>query len=187
VDELYRQFDQLGLSRKEYKAVFENKVHLVKRLFGKSNGDADRLVIPPSSELDGRSVRIEDFSNTERGIKLGGTTLIASPGVFLGGRYSFLHGSRYVPDLMLELEGVLTTAGKGYFSTAALASYPIDAITKIIGGAGLVTDSLEFKNRQWDWIVGLEFRVGGFRVSTTARHLGEITDSGLDLRLYYFF
>ena len=71
-----------------------------------------------------------------------------------------------------------------FFSTAALASYPISAMTKLLAGVGFVTD---FEESQWDLVGGLEFRLGGFRLSVTGRTLGEVTESALDLRLYYFF
>ncbi len=112
------------------------------------------------------------------------TTVISDPGVFFGGRYSFLHGKKFIPDLMLQADPVLTISGKGYFSTAALASYPISVMTKVFGGIGFVTD---FGERQWDWIAGLEMKLGGFRVSVTGRTLGPVTRSALDVRLYYFF
>lgn len=186
VDELHEQFDQLDLSHQEYEQAFETKVGWLKRMFGKSNGDYEKLVLPPTSDPDRKTKADDNFSATERGVKLGITTLIWNPGVFLGGRYSFLHGSKF-PDLMLEAEGVLTTEGKFYFSTAVLASYPIDAITKVFGGVGLVTEPAESGEPQWDLIGGLEFRVGGVRVSATGRTMGPITESALDFRLYYFF
>jgi hypothetical protein len=187
VDELHRQFDQLGLSRKERKQVFETDVALLKRLFGKSNGESERLVLPPSSTATRKTVAVEGFSATETGIQIGLTTLIWDPGLFFGGRYSFLHGSKIIPDVMLNAEAVLTSRGSTYLSTSILASYPIDAITKVFGGVGLVTDSITFENRQMDWIGGLEFRIGGVRISLAGRTMGPITESAIDLRLYYFF
>ena len=112
------------------------------------------------------------------------TTVGFDPGIFFGGRYSFLHGSKFIPDLLLQVDPVLTIGGQGLFSTAALASYPISAMTKLLAGVGFVTD---FEESQWDLVGGLEFRLGGFRLSVTGRTLGEVTESALDLRLYYFF
>jgi hypothetical protein len=88
---------------------------------------------------------------------------------------------------MLNAEAVLTSRGSTYLSTSILAFYPIDAITKVFGGVGLVTDSITFENRQMDWIGGLEFRIGGVRISLAGRTMGPITESAIDLRLYYFF
>jgi len=187
VDELYRQFDLLDLSREEKRQVYENKVHWMKRLFGKSNGNSEKLVLPPDTAPDKKKVAIEGFSATERGMMVGVTTLISDPGFFIGGRYSFLHGSKIIPDVLLDAEGVLTIQGKGFFSTTIRASYPIDATTKAFGGVGLVTNSINFDNRQLDWLGGLEIRVGGVRVSIAGRTMGSLTESALDFRLYYFF
>jgi hypothetical protein len=184
VDELYIHFDQLALSSQEKKQIFENKVSWVKRLFGKSNGNSDKLVLPPDTTPDQKTVAIGGFSSTERGLMVGGTTLISDPGLFVGGRYSFLHGVKFLPDLMLDAEGVVTTQGKGFFSAAALLSYPIDAITRVFGGIGLVSD---FESQQTDWIGGLEVRLGGTRISIAGRTMGSLTSSAMDFRLYYFF
>ncbi|MFC2172182.1 hypothetical protein ACFLU6_06070 [Acidobacteriota bacterium] len=184
VDELYRHFDQLALSSQEKKQIFENNVSWVKRLFGKSNGNSEKLVLPPDTGPDEKTVAIGGFASTERGWMVGGTTLISDPGFFVGGRYSFLHGVKFLPDLMLNAEGVVTIQGQGVFSTSFLLAYPIDAMTKVFGGVGLVTD---FERRQSDWTGGLEVRLGGTRVSIAGRTMGSLTHSALDFRLYYFF
>jgi hypothetical protein len=78
----------------------------------------------------------------------------------------------------------MTIQGKGLFSASILLAYPIDAITKVFGGVGLVTD---FDSRQSDWIGGLEVRLGGTRISVAGRTMGELINSALDFRNYYFF
>ena len=183
VAQLYRQFDELALSREQYQHAFETKVHPLKRFFGRSNGDYEKLVIPPASAPE-RESSIDNFSSTERGVMFGLTTVGFDPGVFFGERYSFLHGSKFIPDLLLQADPVLTFGGQGLFSTAALASYPISAMSKVLIGVGFISD---FEESQWDLIAGLEFRPGGFRLSVTGRTLGKVTESVLDLRLFYFF
>ena len=187
LNDLYSRFERLDLSPKTREQVFETDVHPFKRLLGKSNGQSERLVLPPQTSPDHGTFTIEDFSATERGIMLGITTLISDPGFFLAGRYSFLHGKGGLPDLMLQAEQVVTIFGRGYFSTAALASYHIDAVTKAFGGVGFVTDTIALDRWQQDWIGGLEFRLGPSRISVTGRTLGSITHSALDVRLLYFF
>ncbi len=184
VDELYGRFNELGLSRSEIEAAFENDVSAFKRFFGRSNGDAEKLVLPPPPLPDKPTVPINGFSSTERGFMFGATTVTSAPGFFFGARYSFLTGSRFVPDLMLQVDPVLTIDGEGFFSSAAMLSYPIGAVTKVIGGVGFVTD---FDEDQWDWIGGFEFKLSGFRISFTGRTGGNVTNSAMDLRLYYFF
>lgn len=77
------------------------------------------------------------------------------PSFFVGGRYTFLHGVKFLPDVMPDAEGVATTRGKGLVSASFLLTYPIDAIPKVFGGVGLVTD---FDRLQRDWIGELEWR-----------------------------
>jgi len=187
VDEIHDQFEQLGFSEQELEQAFETKLRWVDRLSGKSNGGSDKLVIPPSFNPDSRPQGVEDFSRTEQGFMLGGTSLTGELGGFLGGRYTFMNGSKYFPDLMLQADGILTVEGKGYLSLSTLLTYPIDAITRVFGGAGLVTDTIDFRNRQWDWIAGLEVRVGHLRFSAAGRSTGPVVDFGLDLRVSYFF
>ena len=183
VEQLHGEFEELDLSREQYEKAFETKVHPIKRFFGKSNGDSEKLVRPPTAVPD-REKAIDNFSSTERGVMFGITTVGFDPGVFFGGRYSFLHRSKFIPDLLLQADPVLTIGGEGLFSAAALASYPVSAMTKLMGGVGVVSD---FDESQVDLIAGLEFRLGGFRLSVTGRTLGKVTESALDLRLYYFF
>ena len=114
----------------------------------------------------------------------GATTMTSSPGFFLGGRVSFLNSAKWFPDVMLQLDPAVTIEGEPFFSSSLLLSWPLGAVTKVLGGYGSVTD---FEEQQWDWIGGLEFKIGGFRVSFTGRTMGDVTNAAMDLRLYYFF
>ena len=117
----------------------------------------------------------------------GFTNLIAEPGAFLGGRYAFLNDKKYLPDLIFEADGIVTTKGKGYLSTQFLLSYPIDATTKLMGGMAFTTDTLRFDRRQWDWIGAIEARVGFLRIYGATRSWGHVTRSAVDFRVAYFF
>ena len=118
---------------------------------------------------------------------VGMTNLAEGPGVFVGGRYAFLNGIKYLPDLILEADGVLTGRGEKFISTKVLLSYPIDATTKLMGGYGFVTDSLRFNHRQWDWIAAIEGRLGHIRIYGAMRTWGSVTKSAVDFRVCYFF
>lgn len=187
VKELVEDFDALGLTSKQREEVFENSVDCFQQAFGRSNGNAEKLLLPPDHEIDRSSFGIKDFSSTERGFLFGVTTLAPLPGVYLGGRYAFLHGIKYLPDLLFEADGILEGDGQTYLSTQALLTYPIDPSIKIMGGGGLITDSIRFNRRQWDWIVGGEIRLGDFLVTVTARSTGPIIQSGYDFRWSYCF
>lgn len=186
-DDLTDQMSQLDLDPKQHREVFETRVHWIKRFLGTSNGESHRLVEPPDRKGQGHELGLNGFSSTERGLLLGGTSLADAPGIFLGGRYGFLHGINYLPDLIFQLDGILTTRGKGLLSSQFFLAYPISVATKVMGGAGLLTDTIDFKNRQWDWLAGLEVRLGHLQVYAGFRSSGSVNDETIDIRLAYFF
>lgn len=187
VDELYVQFDDLDLSAADTERLFEIDVHPFKRLLGRSNGEVEKLVLPPRAQTTTDGVAVNDFSATERGLAVGITTVASDPGFYVGGRYAFLHGVKALPDLLVQAEQVLTVFGDGFTSGALLFSYPIDAMTKVFGGGGVVAETRDLELWQQDWIGGLEFRFGGSRISVSGRSLGDLTRSALDVRFFYFF
>jgi hypothetical protein len=66
-------------------------------------------------------------------------------------------------------------------------SYPIDGSTTVMVGRGLVTDSLRFENRQWDWVGAVEFPLGRMRLYVSCRSWGPLTKYTQEVRLAYFF
>jgi hypothetical protein len=187
VEKLYSDFADLELTPKQRKEAFESQVNWLLRAIGRSNGSSDQLLLPREPEGKENFLNTKTFASTERGFMVGMTNLIEEPGVFVGGRYAFLNGKKYLPDLMLEADGILTTRGKGYLSTQFLLSYPIDATTKLMGGYGFVTDSVRFDRRQWDWIGAIEARLGFIRIYGATRTWGHIARSAVDFRVSYFF
>jgi hypothetical protein len=178
---------ELGLTTRQLKELYEVKMHLLNRMTGKSSGDSKKLLQPPDFDAQDESVGLDGFSSTERGIILGVTSQMDSPGVFLGGRFGFLHGVEFLPDLIFQFDGILTTKKKGYLSPQFLLSYPISVSAKFMGGAGLVTDKYDFSNRQWEWLAGLEVRLGHLQVYGGFRSGGSVNDEMIDIRLAYFF
>ncbi len=187
VEKLIDDFDKLELTAKQRKEAFETQVNWLMRAIGRSNGSSDKLLLPREPEEKSDSLNIQSFASTERGFMAGVTNLIEEPGAFLGARYSFLHGIKYLPDLMFEADGIVTTRGDGFLSMQALLSYPIDATTRLMGGYGFVTDSLRFDRRQWDWIGAIEARLGYIRIYGAMRTWGSVTRSAVDFRVSYFF
>jgi hypothetical protein len=186
-DKLRSELNELALSTEERKRIFETRIHRMRRFLGTSNGEAHRLVEPPDIESQGNEIGLNGFSSTERGIIFGGTSMADTPGIFLGGRYGFLHGITYLPDLICQLDGILTTQGKGLLSSQFLLSYPISVATKVVGGAGLLTDSASFRNKQWDWLAGFEVRLGHLQIYAGFRSSGKVNDETVDVRFAYFF
>ena len=187
VSELESKLGHLGPDGQALREVFQEKVAWPRRFFGRSNGNADHLLLPPPvSSLVG-SVEEERFDSTERGFTAGITTLEAHPAAFVGGRYAFFNRSKFIPDLILSTEMIHCVESEKYFSSAVLGSFPIDAATKLVFGRGLVVEAAERHRKQWDWIAGLEIRLGALRLHSAYRTLGPVTDSAFDLRLFYLF
>jgi hypothetical protein len=187
VEELTGAFAQLDLSRSQRQAIFETEKNWLRRLFGSDNGSSEKLLMPPTRAPSSRSIGIRQFSSTERGLLLGYTFKNDRQGVMIGGRYSYLHGIRYLPDIVFESTGHVTTYRTSYVSNEVLLSYPIDGTVRARFGGALVTDSLTFANRQWDWIVGAEVKLGRMRVNAATRAYGPITQSSKEFSLSYFF
>jgi hypothetical protein len=186
-DKITMDVMNLQLTEEEREAAFETHVSWFTRIMGRSNGSADRLVTPPKPDVQRKAFDTGKFSRTERGILAGVTNLMPGAGFFIGGRYSFQNKYKFLPDLMLEADGIVTTSGKGYLSTDAMLTYPIDATTKFMFGTGVVTDSITYKQYERDWIVAAEVRLGRMRIYAASRSWGPITKSAVDFRASFFF
>jgi hypothetical protein len=186
-EELSEGIQELDLGPEQRKEIFEVKVNVLERIIGKSGGDSEKLLRPQRPYTRDHSVGLNGFSSTERGILAGITSMADAPGFFAAGRYGFLHGVRYLPDLIFQIEGILTTRKKGYLNPQFLLSYPISVSTKLMGGTALITDTIDFSNRQWDLVAGLEIRLGHIQIYGGYRSGGGVNDEVVDVRLAYFF
>jgi hypothetical protein len=186
VADLDARFSALDLTDADREAAFEDERHWFRRLFGGDNGSSESLLRPPVPRVDTESVGIRPFESGERGVMLGATFSFEEPGLFLGGRYAFLNGSEWLPDLFLEADGILTR-DKAYVSSRLLATYPLDGSTRIMAGRSLITDSIRFDRRQWDWVGVIEFTLGRMRVSGMGRTIGPLSGLSKEFRLFYLF
>jgi hypothetical protein len=186
VDSLVEGFAHLELTEKQRKQAFENQVFWFPRVFGKDNGRSDKLLMPPPAEIGGESIGIRGVSSLERHLLAGTVLNMDDPGLFAGGRYGFLTRSRYLPDLMLQIDGIVTRRDK-YLSPQVMLSYPIDGFTRIMAGQSMVTDSLKFERVQWDWVGAIEVRLGDMRISAATRSVGPLRTSAKEFRLFYAF
>jgi len=180
------RFAQLELTDKQRKHAFETEVFWFNRVFGKDNGRSDKLLMPPPAEIGTESIGIRGVSSHERHFLAGTVLNVNDPGLFAGGRYSFLTRSRFLPDLMLQVDGIVTRKDK-YLSPQVMLSYPIDGFTKIMAGQSMVTDSLTFDRVQWDWVGAIEVRLGDMRISAATRSVGPLRNSAKEFRLFYAF
>jgi hypothetical protein len=187
VDRLASRFRRLRLTEREKREMLEAKVPWYQRLFGRSDGSSERLVLPQAHENFGRPRRMEDaHRRSERGIDVGFTSSLADATFFAGGRYSLLHSRRLVPDAVLEAQALLTGGGRDFYSLELLGSYPIDTTARIFAGGALLTDSLDFRRRQLDVLGGVEFALGRFRFRSAFRPTGPVSQAWFDFRIYYF-
>jgi hypothetical protein len=178
---------RLGLTEKQRKAVFQTHVSWFTRVMGRSNGNANSLLTPPKPSQRNNSSYKGKFASTERGVLVGMTHLMPGVGMFVGGRYAFQNHYKFLPDLLFEADGIVSNSGKGFFTTDALLSYPIDATMKIMFGKSVVTDSLHYREYEKDWVLASEVTVGRVRFYTASRSWGKLTRSAVDFRVSLFF
>ncbi len=169
-------------------AAPENHRNWATRLFGNSEGRSAALVLPPSHENYGRIGRAENNHIIgERGLLLGITPILHYATGLAGGRFSVPTQSRFVPDLVLQGQAMISGDGNDYYQAEVLGYYPIDALTNFFGGVALLGDSLDFDDRQVDWLAGVEWRVGHFRFRQAFRSTGPVSSAWCDFRVCYLF
>ena len=186
VQVLSERFDQLNLTDEQREFAFENKVFWFNRVFGKDNGRSEKLLMPEPPKMGSESVGVHGVSSGERLFLVGTVLNVDEPGLFAGGRYSFVTSSRFLPDVTLQMDGIVTRKNQ-YLSPQFLLSYPLDGFTRIMAGQTLVTDSLTFERRQWGWYGAIEVRLGDMRISAATRQAGPVLHSAKEFRLFYGF
>jgi len=186
VDSLAASFEKLSLTLSEREHAFESPAFWFKRAFGRDNGRSAKLLVPARAKVGSDSIGIKDVSSSERRLFVGTVLNVHEQALFAGGRYSFLTPSSIFPDFLFEADA-LATANKAYFSPQAYLSYPLDGFTRIMVGRALVTDSLTFERRQWDWVGMIEVRLGDMRISATTRSVGPVRSAAKEFRLFYSF
>lgn len=179
VQTLESRFDRLALSQGESDEAFGTNVGWLKRLFGKADG-ADASLVRPTDHTDyGAPQRMRNgHTRPFRGISTGVTNILSSHSFFVDARYGWPNASPILPDLTLGAQAILSGKGTDFYSVELLASYPIDVITRVFGGAGLLTDDIRFNTRQFDWITGFEVTLGRFRFRQAFRSTGPVNTSG---------
>lgn len=186
VDSVVESFATLNLTESQRKGAFENQTFWFTRIFGRDNGRSDTLLVPPRTEGERNVVGIRGVSSSERRFLIGTVLNTEQPGLFVGARYSYLNPSVYLPDLMFEVDGILTR-NKKYTTTQFLLSYPLDGFTRIMVGKSLVTDSFKFSQRHWDTVGTIEVRLGDMRISASTRSSGPMPGASKEFRLFYAF
>jgi hypothetical protein len=186
VDSLNESFAQLDLTAQQRKDAFETATFWFPRVFGRDNGRSNALLIPAEAKSGGKSVGVLGVSSSERFFLVGAALNVDDPGFLVGARYSFLTRSLFVPDVVLQTDGIVTHHEK-YLTPQFLLSYPFDGFTRIMFGKSLITDILDFSRRQWNTVGTIEVRLGDMRISATARSVGPISGAAKEFRLFYAF
>jgi hypothetical protein len=161
---------------------------VLKRLFGEPQR-GDQLLLPSRHEDFGHP---REMSNRrvlqERGFTVGMTTMMErNVNLTLGGRWTWPVRGRWAPDLMLDNQLFITCDRTAYLSTQVMAFYPLDTMTKLFVGGGLIVDPADPGRRQWGFLGGLEFRLGRFRFHNAIRQVGDLYKHAFDFRIYYLF
>jgi hypothetical protein len=142
--------------------------------------------VPPPRREETGGIGLERFASTERGFLVGTQLNMEQQAVYGGARYAYLLGGTYVPDVMLEADGIVA-ARKRFVSAQALVSYPLDGSTTLMFGRGVIIDTAQMNRHQWDWIGAVEFPVGHMRIYFATRSYGPISRYSQEVRISYFF
>jgi hypothetical protein len=165
-----------------------NTRNWVTRIFGKPDGSSKSLALPPMHPNFGKPGRAENNqAAVERGPFVGYTPILAGYTVFAGYRYTQPSHSRYVPDAVLDSYALLTGNGNDYYEFRMMGTYPVDAITSLLGGFSILGDSIGFDHHQLNWVGGFEVRLNHFRFHSTFRGTGKVSSAWMDFRLMWFF
>ena len=130
VERLQTSFDDLLLTKSDRQSIFENDRHWFRRMFGGNNGNSGKLLVPPARSDDRNSIGIDRYVSTERGFMAGVQVNLEQQGGFVGARYAYLLGGKYVPDVILQADAIFV--GQTYLSSQAMVAYPFDGATTII-------------------------------------------------------
>ena len=165
-----------------------NTRNWVTRIFSKPDGSSKSLALPPMHPNFGKPGRAEyNQAAIERGLFVGYTPILADYTLFAGYRYTQPSHSRYVPDAVLDSYALLCGDGNDYYEFQMTGAYPVDAISSLVGGFSILSDSISFEHRQLNWVGGFEVRLNRFRFHSTFRGTGKVSSAWMDFRLMWFF
>jgi hypothetical protein len=128
----------------------------------------DLLLPPPRTDGDPIARLMSRPSSSERGWLVGLTSSGGKPTAVFGRQHAFLTPGRS-PDWLLDAT-VRSRSGARPFGTASLAaSYPLDAITRLVLSSGWLSDSKRAAGARFDAFAGAQFRAGHLRVRSGYR------------------
>jgi hypothetical protein len=124
----------------------------------------------------------------ERGFLMAASNLLSQFSFLVGGRWLVATPS-LLPDVLVDAEGVLTYDGRLYTLVDVLATYRLDFATRIFAGAGPLVRwwSLDDPELAWEWVAGVEFRLGRLRVRQAVRRMDALNGTGYEARVSYVF
>ena len=187
-DYLEQRYRELEAASKEWPKALGAGPGWIKWLFGEPQS-GDQLLLPSRHENFGRPENMADRRVLrERGFTAGITTMMErNVNMTLGGRWAWPVRGRWTPDLMWDSQVFVTCDKTAYLSTQIMGFYPVDAMTNIFAGWGLIVDPANAGRRQLGFLGGFEFRLGRFRIHNGVRQVGPLYKHAFDFRLSYLF
>lgn len=158
----------------------------VKRLFGMPDGAKKRLWIPSLHENFGDPKRVEaNPMADERGITVGYTRFIADATLAVGARYNLFTPRGYWPNVIVEGQAYITSGGSAYFSSEGSLVYPVDRVSNVFVGGGVLSKSWPFRKGQGYVVGGLEVCLGRIRIRGAYRSAGSVCSDHYEFRVSY--
>jgi hypothetical protein len=182
VDDLVSRLGPSPVGRPERRALYGHTYWL------KSPFDdvrTDRLLRPRAGYDSRPPIGGDRAARTDRGAYVGYSTILSSFTTLVGARYDIAMRAGYLPDGLVDGGFLRTASGSTTVEANMFATYPIDAITKVLAGESVRGDSFGLRDPKTNWAAGAEFRLGQWRLRTLA--LDPNVSFWLDVRLLYVF
>jgi hypothetical protein len=176
-DDLQQWFEGMHLTSADRRRIIGHTSATV-RMFG--DAAIEELMVP-TDPPDGHMLHemLRRSCDSERGMLGGVIIAMKSPAAVLGGRVTLPTYLPVLPGLMAEGVAIAPRGQKPRVEGSLLGYYRIDAILKVVGGAGFYSQT----SRHLDSILGFEVRAGRLRVRPTIR----LRSGDLDTRIILVF
>lgn len=116
----------------------------------------------PSDAPDGRVMdrMLKRRTRTSQGIFVGYTSVPDAPALVVGRRYFWDVASRRVPDVVVEVMGLLPRGQRAAVEGEVLGSYAVDATISVLVGTGWSSN----REAMTDLVAGIDLRIGRVHV-----------------------
>jgi hypothetical protein len=165
-DEIDAWFGALQLDRAERRTVHGSAGWLAPVFIDRDHKD---LLVPPDRQGDDAVERLMARpSASERGWLAGLTTSRGKATAVVGRQHAFLTEGR-APDWFLDAAVRMRWGDRPAGTASVAATYPLDAITRLVVSSGWLSDSQRASGGRLDAFAGAQFHVGHVRVRSGYR------------------